>query len=81
MAPRSTHKHFMAIATVHFGRARIANMNQHYLAETDSLSLGTSQQERPGPTGTPGKAVSCVSLSEAKISEDSKPRSVTQLAP
>ena len=42
------------------------------------LSLGSSQQE--GPTGTPGEVLSCASFREAKISEDSRPTSVAQLA-
>jgi hypothetical protein len=38
-----------------------------------------SQQERPGPTGTPGEVLCCASLSEAKIREDLRPTSVAQL--
>ena len=37
-----------------------------------------SQQE--GPEGTPGEVLSCASLREAKISEDSRPTSIAQLA-
>ena len=34
----------------------------------------------PGPTGTPGDALICASLSEAKISEDGKPIGIVLIA-
>jgi len=38
-----------------------------------------SQQEGPGPTGMPGKVLNCASLSEGKISKDTRPTSIAQL--
>ena len=47
--------------------------------EQPGLILGTSHQEGPGPTGQPGKVLGYASLSEAKISKDSRPTSTAQL--
>ena len=79
----STCQYFMDTPAVQFCRVGIANTHhqQHYLTFSQaSLSLSTSQQEAPGPTGMPRKVHSCVSLSEAKIGEDTRPTSVVQLA-
>lgn len=50
------------------------------LPSRDSLASASSQQEGPGPAGTPGKVLSYASLSEAKICEDSRPKSIAQPA-
>jgi hypothetical protein len=36
-----------------------------------------SEQEESGSTGRPGEVLGCAFLNEAKISEDTKPRSIT----
>ena len=43
-----------------------------------SLRLGSSQQK--GHRGMPGEVLGCASLREAKISEESRPTSIAQLA-
>jgi hypothetical protein len=61
LADPSTHKHF-----IQFSRARLAAVVA-LPSRTAGFRLGTSQQEGPGPTGMPGKVLSCASLSEEMI--------------
>jgi hypothetical protein len=69
-----TGKYSTDTPAVQFNRAGIVNTNRqwsHYLAQT----------ARPqGPAGTSGEVLSCASLSEAKISEDTRLTSIAELA-
>ena len=73
-AARSTRKHVMDTPAVQFGRVGIATAEQRQ----PGLSLGSSQQE--GPTRMPGEVLNCASLRQAKISGETRPTSVAQLA-
>jgi hypothetical protein len=68
----------MDTPAVQFSRVRIANMNQHYLAETARPLPRHSRSQQEGLSGMPG-VLGCASLREAKSSKDWRP-SVAQLA-
>jgi hypothetical protein len=83
VAAWSTVKHFTDIPEVQLSTIRIANSNQqqwHYLAETAQTSASAQVIRRNQGKGTSGKVLCCDSLSEAKISKDSRPTSNAQLA-
>jgi hypothetical protein len=73
----------MDIPAVQFSRGGLQtgiNSGGATYQKQPGFSLGWSQQEGAGSTGTPGEVLGCASLREVKIGEDVRPTSFAQIA-